>query len=176
MYSFFWPLCCLSICELRLLITPLVSSKLFINLSVSKCPYAAFLSSNPLKASTLTITPPTPFGVRRRFIEICMYIVFGYINSKLHSVDFEQLWLIRTMILSNVICLNNIPTSFSYRQEVTCGLPDLGRSLTSFVRRCFLTLRLMFEWWWPTRREMCQHDMPTSVICNLPLSCIYVLI
>jgi hypothetical protein len=54
--------------------------------------------------------------------------------------------LFKTVLLANRFRLTRLPRALSSLRDVIRNLPDRGRSITSLVNRCLLTIRLTIEW------------------------------
>ena len=70
LYFFFWPLCCLFFFDIRILITPLVSSN-------SSCPFVLFLLAIVLSVFLRYTDSDYPFGIFKLFLSFCT-LSFGH--------------------------------------------------------------------------------------------------
>jgi hypothetical protein len=66
-------------------------------------------------------------------------------DSQQISDDFRLFLQIATDV-ANKFCQTSPPRALSSLRDVIRDLPDRGRSLTSLVNRCLLTIRLTVEW------------------------------
>ena len=79
-------------------------------------------------------------------------------------------WSLRRVLVEKGCHRTNRTRARSSRCDVTRGLPDLGRSLTSLVWRCFLIYLLTIVWWQPSWRPIALKDIPFEcipTICRL---------
>ena len=93
LYFFCWPLCCLFFFDIRILITPLVSSN-------SSCPFVLFLLAIVLSVLLRYTDSDYPFGIFKLFLSFCTFS-FGHCvvcSSSIYGF-WLPLWYLQTLLV-----------------------------------------------------------------------------
>ena len=107
LYFFFWPLCCLFFFDIRILITPLVSSN-------SSCPFVLFLLAIVLSVLLRYTDSDYHFGIFKLFLFMLFIFIYVYWN---------------TISISDVIfSFNSYTTGVTSGARITypSGAPEFG--------------------------------------------------